>query len=183
MLAPSGPAAYDRAAVTGSVTLRDARDDDRPALLALNEASVAVLSAMDARRLDALLASSAMCRVVEMDGIVCAFVLAFREGADYDSVNYRWFDARYPRFLYVDRVVVDAARRGAGIGQRLYADVFDAARRDGVPVVTCEFDVDPPNPASERFHARQGFVEVGRQVLPGGKQVSLQAAQVAQSIR
>ncbi|WP_133499844.1 GNAT family N-acetyltransferase [Cognatilysobacter terrigena] len=163
--------------------LRDVRDDDRPTLLALNAASVAVLSPMNDARLDQLLAASAMCRVVEQNRDVRAFVLAFREGADYDSVNYRWFDARYPRFLYVDRVVVDTACRGAGFGQRLYADVFERARRDDVPRVTCEFDVEPPNPASERFHARQGFVEVGRQTLPGGKQVSLQAADVAQSLR
>jgi len=46
-----------------------------------------------------------------------------------------------------------------------------------VPVVTCEYDVDPPNPGSERFHTRFGFREVGRQVVAGGKKsVSLQAA-------
>ncbi|MGY4515449.1 GNAT family N-acetyltransferase [Lysobacter sp. HA18] len=166
------------------ILLRDPTPDDRPTLLALNEASVAVLSPMDASRLDALLTQSAMCRVVEHEGVVRAFVLTFRERAAYDSVNYRWFDARYPRFLYVDRVVVDSRLRGAGFGQRLYADVFDRARCDDVPYVTCEFDIEPPNPASERFHARQGFVEVGRQTLPGGKQVSLRAADVAaQSMR
>lgn len=167
--------------------LRDARPDDAPALLALNAASVEVLSPLDAARLDRLLAEAALCRVVEVDGAVRAFVLAFREGADYDSENYRWFDAREPRFLYVDRVVVDAASRGLGLGQRLYADVFDRARHDDVPYVTCEFDVDPPNPVSERFHARQGFREVGRQVLANGKAVSLQRADVGpariQSIR
>lgn len=157
---------------------RDARPDDHPTLLALNAASVAVLSPLDTARLQRLARAAALCRVAEIDGGVCAFVLAFREGADYDSENYRWFDAREPRFLYVDRVVVDAAWRGRGIGARLYADVFDAARRDGVPCVTCEFDVDPPNRGSERFHARQGFAEVGRQVLASGKAVSLQRAAV-----
>lgn len=161
------------------MTLRDAEPADCPTLLALNAASVAVLSPMDAARLDMLLREAALCRVIEAHRAVQAFVVAFREGAAYDSPNYRWFDARYPRFLYVDRVVVASAARGAGLGQRLYADVFDHARRDAVPWVTCEFDVAPPNPASERFHAQQGFREVGRQALPGGKVVSLQAADVA----
>lgn len=159
--------------------LRDATPDDAPTLLALNAASVEVLSPLDAPCLAALQAEAALCRVIELDGSVRAFVLAFREGAAYDSENYRWFDARYPRFLYVDRIVVDAACRGAGLAQRLYADVFGHARRDGVPVVTCEFDVDPPNPASERFHRRQGFREVGTQRLARGKRVSLQAADVS----
>ena len=158
--------------------LRDATAADHPALLALNAASVEVLSPLDGPRLRALLAEAALCRVVEDAGRILAFVLAFRERACYDSPNYRWFDARYARFLYVDRVVVDARHRGAGLGRRLYADVFECARRQGVPRVTCEFDVAPPNPASQRFHARQGFNEVGRRTLADGKSVSLQTAGV-----
>ena len=158
--------------------LRDATSADHPALLALNAASVEVLSPLDAPRLQLLIGQAALCRAIEGAGRILAFVLAFRERADYGSPNYRWFDARYPRFLYVDRVVVDAGHRGAGLGRRLYADVVEYARREGVPLVTCEFDVEPPNPASERFHALQGFNEVGRQTLPGGKRVSLQALRI-----
>lgn len=156
--------------------LRDATPADCPALLELNAESVAVLSPMDALRLESMLGEAACCRVIDAGEGPCAFVLAFRESAGYESENYRWFDARHPRFLYVDRVVVDARHRGEGLGQRLYADVFAMARLDGVPIVACEFDVDPPNPASERFHARHGFVEVGRRTLAAGKTVSLQAA-------
>jgi predicted GNAT superfamily acetyltransferase len=48
-----------------------------------------------------------------------------------------------------------------------------------LPWVTCEYDIEPPNPASERFHRGFGFTEVGRQSVAGGKkQVSLQAAPV-----
>lgn len=159
--------------------VRDVTDDDHDRLLVLNAESVAALSALDAARLDRLLTQSAFCRAIDVDGRLAAFVLAFREGADYDSENYRWFAARYPRFLYVDRIVVDAAHRRAGLAQRLYADVFARARGDGVPLVACEYDVEPPNPASAHFHARQGFREVGQQILGRGKRVSLQVADVA----
>jgi hypothetical protein len=37
------------------------------------------------------------------------------------------------------------------------------AREAQLPRVTCEIDVEPPNPVSARFHARFGFREVGRQ--------------------
>lgn len=158
--------------------LREATPDDYPELLALNAASVAALSPLDGSRLAHLHDESELCLVLETDAIVRAFVLAMREGASYDSENYRWFDRRYPAFLYVDRVVVAAPYRGAGLGQRLYSAVFERARRDAIGLVTCEFDLDPPNPASARFHARQGFREVGRQHLAAGKVVSLQAATV-----
>jgi len=155
--------------------LRDATPADFPAILALNQASVAVLSPLDATRLAALHREAASHRVAVADGQVVAFLLAFREGTSYDSVNYRWFAARYPRFLYVDRVVVDAAARGQGLADRLYDDLLALARAQGLERVTCEIDVVPPNPASTRFHARRGFREVGRQAVQDGKkEVSLQ---------
>jgi predicted GNAT superfamily acetyltransferase len=160
--------------------LRDATPADFPAILALNEAFVAVLSPLDGARLARLHAQAALHRVIERDGRIEAFLLAFREGADYDSPNYRWFAQRYPRFLYVDRIVVAGSTQARGAGSRLYRELYALAVHDAVPLITCEFDVEPPNPASERFHARLGFREVGRQQLHGGrKTVSLQALDVA----
>jgi predicted GNAT superfamily acetyltransferase len=156
--------------------LREYRPDDADAVLALNAASVAVLSPLDAVQLRALAAQAALLRVAEQGGEVLGFLLALREGSAYASPNYRWFAARYPRFLYVDRVVVSEAARGAGLGAALYADLFAFARAAGLDTVACEYDIDPPNEQSRRFHARFGFTEAGRQRLDGGKQVSLQVA-------
>lgn len=39
------------------------------------------------------------------------------------------------------------------------------------PVVCCDVNLDPPNPASDSFHAGFGFAEVGRARLASGKQV------------
>jgi uncharacterized protein len=98
---------------------------------------------------------------------------------DYDSPNYRWFAQQYRRFLYVDRVVVSRAQQGHGLGAFLYDDIIAFAAASGAGWLTCEFDLEPPNPASARFHARYGFREVGTQWLAGGKkQVSLQAREV-----
>jgi predicted GNAT superfamily acetyltransferase len=160
--------------------LRDATSADFPVILALNEAFVSVLSPLDAARLARLHAQAALHRVIEQDGRIEAFLLVFREGADYDSPNYRWFAQRHARFLYVDRIVVAADTQARGAGTQLYRDVYALASRDGVPLITCEFDIEPPNPTSARFHARLGFREVGRQRLDGGsKTVSLQALDVA----
>jgi predicted GNAT superfamily acetyltransferase len=161
------------------VILRALAPADFAAVLRLNADNVAFLSAMDAPRLAHLHAQAALSVVVEEGAGIHAFLLAFREGADYDSVNYQWFATRYPRFLYVDRVVVGAAARTRGLGTRLYQHVFEQARNDGVPLVTCEIDSDPPNVASEHFHARFGFTEVGTQRVPyAPKLVSLRVAPV-----
>ncbi|GMG84436.1 GNAT family N-acetyltransferase [Paralimibaculum aggregatum] len=96
------------------------------------------------------------------------FVIAVDAAADYDSPNFLWFRARYPRFLYVDRIVVSAAARGQGIARRLYDAVFEAARDAGLERVVCEVNRVPPNPGSDAFHAALGFAEVGRAELAGG---------------
>ena len=160
--------------------IRAATPQDFAAILALNAAAVHYTSAMDLQRLQQLHAQAAWHRVVQLDGEVAAFLLALREHAAYDSPNYLWFQRSYSRFLYVDRIVVAAAARGRGLGIQLYDDLFAFAARTQAARVTCEFDLDPPNPASQRFHARFGFHEVGRQRVGGAnKQVSLQLRELS----
>lgn len=162
------------------IDLRNAGPDDFAAILALNAESVHFLSPLDAPRLQRLHAQASYHRIVTVDGEAAAFLLALREGADYDSPNYRWFAQHYAQFLYIDRVVVAVARHGSGLGARLYDDIIAFAAAHGIAQLTCEFDLEPPNPASARFHAHYSFREVGRQWLGAGKkQVSLQVREVA----
>ena len=142
---------------------RDALPADFSQILRLNEASEHFLSALTPERLDLLNDQSSHHRVLEVDGKVSAFLLAFREGSAYDSVNYRWFADRFSKFIYVDRIVVSATMRGSGVGKHFYADLFSFARLDRVELVACEIDSDPPNELSRHFHSRLGFVEVGTQ--------------------
>lgn len=157
--------------------IRDAARSDFPAILALNAESERFLSPLSLPRLEHLHRQAAYHRVAELGSAVVAFLLAFREGADYDSPNYLWFSGRYDTFLYIDRVVVAVPEQGKGLGAALYDDLFAFARNNGIAVVTCEFDIHPPNEVSRRFHARYGFREVGTQWVAGGKKrVSLQEA-------
>jgi uncharacterized protein len=157
--------------------IRDAAEADFPQLLRLNHESVHFLSPLTPERLRVLYAMAWQRRVIGAGGAVSGFLLAMREGQDYDSPNYRWFAARHAEFLYVDRIVVDAASRGRRLGIRLYDDLFERARMAGLGRITCEVDSDPPNHESHRFHERLGFREVGRQrVADGRKEVSLQEA-------
>lgn len=158
--------------------VRDLAPTDHGRVLALNAADVEKLSPLEPASLASLLSQAALARVAILDDGIAGFVIALREGADYRSENYRWFAARYPKFLYVDRVVVSATHRGHGVARALYADVFAHARHAGIAIVACEYDVEPANPASARFHASQGFREVGTQGLAAGKRVSLQVADV-----
>ncbi len=97
-----------------------------------------------------------------------AFLIAFDQNANYDSPNFLWFRSRFSKFIYIDRVVTDAAARGRGHGAALYEALFQQARAAGHILVVCEVNEYPPNPASDAFHARLGFVQAGSAALPGG---------------
>jgi predicted GNAT superfamily acetyltransferase len=109
------------------------------------------------------------------DGGRDGYLICFDQDADYDSVNFQWFKTRYPRFVYIDRVVVAAHARGQGIARRFYEALFDHARSAGHSQITCEINVLPPNPGSLAFHSALGFVEVGQADLALSKRVSYQA--------
>ena len=128
------------------------------ALLALNNAHAQELSWLEPERLEYLVSKAFLARRI---GDLDAFMLAFDQDAGYDSPNFLWFRARYPRFVYVDRIVVAASARGRGCARRLYHDLFEHALRAGHDRVFCEVNSSPPNPVSDAFHAALGFVEVG----------------------
>jgi uncharacterized protein len=155
--------------------IRAASKADFGTLLHLNLESEHVLSPLSLPQLEALYEQARYFRVIGASDRVQGFLLALREGSGYQSINYRWFAARHSEFLYIDRVVIDSAARGQHLGAQLYDDLFTFARATGVKRITCEFDTDPPNEASRRFHARFGFREVGSlRVANGKKMVSLQ---------
>lgn len=148
------------------LTTDDLAGADGETLLALNNAHAVELSWLEPERLAHLVAEAFVARRV---GVADALLLTFDQAADYDSVNYLWFRARYPTFVYVDRVVVADSARGRGLARALYDALFAAAKAAGHDRIVCEVNSDPPNPASDKFHAALGFVPVGTAQIHGGK--------------
>jgi predicted GNAT superfamily acetyltransferase len=135
------------------------------ALLALNNAHAQELSWLEPERLQHLVCESFYARRI---GDLDAFLIAFDQDARYDSPNFLWFRERYPRFVYVDRIVTAASARGRGYAQQLYFDLFERAARASHERVACEINLSPPNPGSDAFHAALGFAEVGSAAIHGG---------------
>lgn len=166
----------------GTYAIRPADTVDFDEILRLNAEWTHFTSDLDEAVLTHLHTQAVHHRVVEVTESsrrIVAFLLALREGADYDSPNFRWFDERGGTFIYVDRVIVDRSEQGNGIATMLYDDLFSFAGSEGIEHIVCELDVDPPNEASRRFHDNYGFREIGTQWIAGGtKRVSLRQADV-----
>jgi hypothetical protein len=135
------------------------------ALLALNNAHAAQLSWLEPEPLAHLVAQAFLARRI---GDLDAFLLALDQDAEYDSPNFQWFRSRYPRFVYVDRIVEASSARGRGCARRLYLDLFEHAAKAGHRQVFCEINSRPPNPESDALHSALGFVEVGTGSVHGG---------------
>ena len=107
--------------MSNTLTIRPAEPSDYTSILRLNTDNVSVLAPMDEQTIQRFTEWAELFWAVEADGTFAAFLIALREGvADYWSENYKWFSAHYPRFLYVDRIVIDEAYRAQGLGRRLY---------------------------------------------------------------
>ena len=138
-------------------------------ILALNNAHAVETGPLERGELDRML-KRAFHFAIERDGND-GLLISFDQDADYASPNFLWFKARYPRFVYVDRIIVAAHARGRGLARVFYQELFDRALAAGHERVVCEVNLDPPNPGSLAFHDALGFVSVGEAVLENGKTV------------
>ncbi len=161
------------------IIIRDATEHDFPDIVKLNAGQVEFTSPMDIDRLKMLDSLADYHRVVVTEAMVVAFMLAMKTNVPYENDNYDWFSVRYDNFLYIDRVVVIAGYQGRRIGTLLYEDLFEFARENIVPLVTCEINTLPPNERSLAFHEKLGFKEVGEQWIQNSKKVSMQVARVS----
>lgn len=158
------------------LTLRPYVATDAGAVLALNQDHLDAVGPLDAVRQAWLMSLADTCLVADAGGEVAGFVVTVAPGTAYDSPNYRWFEAAYADFAYLDRVVVSEAHQRRGIGSLIYDAVEEQARRRGR--VTLEVYAEPPNVGSLAFHAARGYVEVGRLAQGNGKVAAMFAKEL-----
>ncbi|PKQ26562.1 MAG: GNAT family N-acetyltransferase [Actinobacteria bacterium HGW-Actinobacteria-4] len=163
-----------------NLRMRVMRESDAAAIAALNETAIPAVNSLTEQDVLALLE---MCDVAVVatnkEQQILAFLLSLCGGMPYESENYRWFEDRGVRHQYIDRIVVAPGARGTGVGRALYESVFERAREKGANDVTCEVNIDPPNPGSLAFHDRLGFRRLGEQDTKGG---TVRVALLARSV-
>jgi predicted GNAT superfamily acetyltransferase len=140
---------------------------ERPALLALNNRHDGPVNALTAEAFAALcdgafLAAGAW----GPGGALLGLLLALGPEGPAQGPNHGWMRERHPEAIYIDRVVVEPAAQGRGIGRALYGALAAAALEAGFDRLGCEVNLDPPNPESLAFHARLGFRPAGEATDP-----------------
>ncbi len=140
-----------------TLTVRDAEARDEDFILALNAACTPAVGDMDAQDYRDIAGWAHRVVICEADGNPVGFMILIRPGSAYPSDNYGWFEEKFGRQLYVDRIAVAASARGLGVGRVLYEEALRMAADLGEERVTAEVNEDPPNPESMAFHFKLGF--------------------------
>jgi uncharacterized protein len=148
--------------------IRPLTDADLPAAAALNDAAVPAVNALGLDGLTTLVPRCSVAVVADDGAGPVGLLLAMEPGVEYSSENYRWFSTHRPGSLYVDRIVVAPAAQGRGLGRALYRTAAAHALAHDHREITCEVNIDPPNPGSMAFHEGLGFTRVGEQSTTGG---------------
>lgn len=147
------------------ISIRDVRENELGAILALNNVAGPTILPLDAVRLQRFFETAEYFRVAEREGNMLGFLVAFGSDSGHDSSNFLWFREHYDRFLYIDRIVIASRRRGGGVGRAFYADVQSYAEVR-YPQLACEVFIEHDSDPARIFHGSFGFNEVGQHVMP-----------------
>lgn len=161
-----------------ALTVRTAGEGDEDFILALNAACTPAVGDMTREKYRQLVGWSFRVLIAEAaidgdGGAPVGFMILVRPGSAYPSDNYGWFEQKFGRHLYVDRIAVSEAARGLGVGRALYEHALQLAADLGEERVTAEVNEDPPNPESMAFHDRLGFRHLLSRVSGSGKRVAM----------
>lgn len=161
--------------------LRPVGPADHPALLALNNRHAEAVNALDAGAFASRCAGALLALSAWEQGHPLGFLLAFGPDTPVHGPNHAWMRTHHPEAAYIDRIVVDEAAQGRGLGRGLYAAL---AALPGLAALGCEVNTDPPNPASMAFHLRLGFRPAGQATDPrNGKRVEYLLCPAARFLR
>ncbi len=157
----------------GQVTLRLRQPADAAAIRAINSLGAPGVSPLTPSEIAALATGAIRCWVAEDGGQVVGYVITYTAQDDYDGEEFGWFQQHIATFVYIDQVAVAPSHQRRGVAQALYLRLAEDARAQGIDTLTCEVNLDPPNPTSLAFHDRQGFTSVGGLPTHDGRIVNL----------
>ena len=153
--------------------INSSTETDLPHILKLNKAAIPAVNLLSESEIRNLFSQAEYFHSLWLKKEVIGFLIGLGPGANYNSPNYRWFELRYDRFLYIDRIVIDPTHQGLGYGRMFYDNLRKSAGQQ-FSKITCEVNLRPKNESSLGFHQSFGFRQVGTQETEGGtKQVSL----------
>ena len=112
----------------------------------------------DIQHLKRLINMSECAKGLRVKGKIAAFMICFREDSGYESTNYLYFNKKYKKFLYVDRIGVSKDLENNGLGSILYKHIIENFGED--LKICAEINIKPMNKKSITFHEKHDFKRI-----------------------
>ena len=160
-------------------TLRDAKHSDIDRIVQINKSAIPAVNYVSYNEFEWFLNRKLYFKIAENShGAISGFLLVLPSGLEYKSLNYKWFSGRYEKFAYIDRIVIMDEFKKNGIGKSLYLDLEKNISE--YELIACEFNIEPPNPISKKFHESLKYENVGHQLTENEtKKVSLMIKKIS----
>ena len=160
-------------------TLRDAEYSDIDKIVRINESAIPAVNYVSYNEFEWFLNRKLYFKIAENShGAISGFLLVLPSGLEYKSLNYMWFSRRYDKFAYIDRIVIMDEFKKNGIGKSLYLDLEKNIGE--YEFIACEFNIEPPNLISKKFHESLNYENVGYQLTENEtKKVSLMIKKIS----
>ena len=154
-------------------TLRDAKHSDIDKIVKINKSAIPAVNYISYDDFEWFLHRKLYFKIAENSlGTISGFLLVLPSGLEYKSLNYKWFSSKYDNFAYIDRIVIMDEFKENGIGKSLYLDLEKNISE--YELIACEFNIEPPNLISKKFHESLKYENVGYQLTENEtKKVSL----------
>jgi len=159
--------------------LRDAKHSDLDKIVSINKSAIPAVNYVSYDEFEWFLNRKLYFKIAQNShGAISGFLLVLPSGLEYKSLNYKWFSGKYVNFAYIDRIVIMDEFKENGIGKSLYLDLEKNIR--GYELIACEFNIEPPNPISKKFHESLNYENVGYQFTENEtKKVSLMIKRIS----
>jgi predicted GNAT superfamily acetyltransferase len=165
-----------------TLTIRPVRPDDFAQVLAINAEGYPGVTRLTLAELNLARELSPYFGVAEHEAQVIGYIITYRGEQEYDGDEFNWFKQNFSNFLYIDQIAIAASARRLRVGTQFYHHLEQVAQELGLTSLVCEVNLEPPNPISLNFHARQGFGEVGTMTTQDGRRVSLRRKVLINSV-
>ena len=142
-------------------------------ILQINQAAIPGVYPLNEYEISEIISVAPYFRVAKVNKEVVGYQIAYTSDHKYDGEEFSWFQKHLAQFMYIDQIAVAPSARRLQIGSRLYAEAEKFAHAHQFNRLACEVNLEPPNPASLRFHVGLGFQQLGILSVSDGRTVAL----------
>jgi predicted GNAT superfamily acetyltransferase len=121
--------------------IRNVESSDIQELIRINDLAVPAVNSISSNKFEWFLENSLYFKLIESSSKeVKGFLLVLPEDLEYESLNYKWFNKRYKKFAYIDRIAILNKFKRKGFWKIFYSDLENTIKSN-YSMIACEYNL------------------------------------------